>query len=288
MHGNDWASISKPVKINGLSLLVAFFNYIALGVIFAFIFDYQKAFLGPQIIFFLGISYIPLIFFPLTVNRAFVSDISFLGLKKDDFLRTLPFGLTAFLIAGVWQSGILGYCNYLLYPDNDIYFLALGIALLVFFIPFIDLKLARRFNHIPGLITLIGWSLYTYFFPWGDEETAKNMIAATQNPNNYLLITFLISFYIPFVEEFYFRGFVLMYFRNHTLPFVAIILTGLFFGLVHMDPARIVSLSLFSIPVGLMTIHSRSIYPAIWAHAGLNLSAMFSVWIHVQSGLEYN
>lgn len=278
---------APPSEVSGWWLVAAFLYFMILSAAFVSIFGYESVYLGPQVIFILFVSYLPLVVVPWQAALQTSAGIKFLGLSRADFIKTLPYGVAAFLIAGLWQSGIFGYTNIAYHPKWDIVPLSIGIVLLGIVIPLAEIKMCRRYNLVPGLVTLSFWSIYTFYFPWGDEETFEHLFKATQNEPNFLLIAFLISFAVPFAEEFYFRGFILRYFTNRCSPFLAIAATSLLFGLVHMHPALIISLTLYSIPLGMMVYYSRSIYPAIWAHVGLNLSASITVWLYAQYGAEH-
>jgi hypothetical protein len=91
----------------------------------------------------------------------------------------------------------------------------------------------------------------------------------------------MIGIYVPFVEELFFRGFVLRYFfmRLEKKPFLAVFLTATLFGFAHLGIPGMSSLALLAIPLGIMVYFNDSIYPAVFAHAGLNLAGVAMVWL---------
>ncbi|HEY4441349.1 MAG TPA: type II CAAX endopeptidase family protein [Candidatus Elarobacter sp.] len=66
-------------------------------------------------------------------------------------------------------------------------------------------------------------------------ETAVDMLKSAHGPALALFVTFAVVI-APFVEELVFRGFIFNAFLRYTGPAVAIVLSGLLFGVAHGDP----------------------------------------------------
>ena len=80
----------------------------------------------------------------------------------------------------------------------------------------------------------------------------------------------------PVVEELFFRGGVLrVLLRTCRRPWVAIVVSGLVFGLIHMNPAQVVFASFAGILLGWLYWRTRSLIPCMVVHV---LNNSFSVW----------
>jgi len=270
--------IERPAIVRASGLMLAYFAFLMLTVFFTQIFGFEEAFKGPQVIFVTGINYIPLIIIPYFLSRLTSSRIDFLGIGFKDFLRTLPIGLAAFFLAGIWQSGYLEIKDILIYPDWAHYTYVAGFPLIALIIPLIEIKICSGLKITPGLATLLAWGIFAWYFPTGDESTAETIFEAAQNPATFFMISFCIGIIVPFAEEYFFRGFVLRHFMEKNSKYFAALLTGLLFGCAHIGAPTVLTLILFGIPLGIMCAYSKSIYPAIWAHAGLNLAGMIQIW----------
>lgn len=81
----------------------------------------------------------------------------------------------------------------------------------------------------------------------------------------------------PVVEELFFRGGVLrVLLRTCRRPWVAIVVSGLVFGLIHMNPAQVVFASFAGILLGWLYWRTRSLIPCMVVHV---LNNSFSVWL---------
>ncbi len=81
-----------------------------------------------------------------------------------------------------------------------------------------------------------------------------------------------VTVFAPVCEEFLFRGTLLpAQLRNEKIV-MAVIANGLLFGAFHMNPMSFVPLSIVGMFLAHITIYTRSLWPAILAHATLNLS----------------
>ena len=76
--------------------------------------------------------------------------------------------------------------------------------------------------------------------------------------------------FAPLCEEFLFRGFLLPLQRERERVGQAILFNGVLFGALHMNAMGMLSLSLLGAALAALTVRSRSIWPAIACHAGVN------------------
>ncbi|HUY22210.1 MAG TPA: CPBP family intramembrane glutamic endopeptidase [Acidimicrobiales bacterium] len=89
---------------------------------------------------------------------------------------------------------------------------------------------------------------------------------------------------VPVVEELFFRGLVqhalVRVFRRagHVVgPVLAIVVTGVIFGLAHFEPLELLGLATFGAVLAAMAYRFRRLGPCIFAHATFNLIAILSV-----------
>ncbi len=72
----------------------------------------------------------------------------------------------------------------------------------------------------------------------------------------------------PWVEELLFRGAILHRLHSQGFsPWRSIVASALVFGLIHINPAQVFFAFLIGIPLGWVTVCTRSLWPAITAHA---------------------
>ncbi|MCS6937333.1 MAG: CPBP family intramembrane metalloprotease [Candidatus Bipolaricaulota bacterium] len=80
-------------------------------------------------------------------------------------------------------------------------------------------------------------------------------------------------------EELVFRGMVLCGLLARFRPTVAVTLTALLFGLIHVIPLQVLMASVMGLFLGYLVVRTQSIYPAIVAHMVTNF------WATIETGL---
>ena len=112
------------------------------------------------------------------------------------------------------------------------------------------------------------------------------LITAYQSAGIYPLFFFTFIFAAPFLEELFFRGFLLDSLRQSFIgPVLAVIITAVFWGAIHtqyelFEIAFIVGMGLI---LGYARIKTRSIFTPFLMHAMINAIAMFEVAHLVQA-----
>ena len=80
----------------------------------------------------------------------------------------------------------------------------------------------------------------------------------------YLLLVFAVT---PAIcEEVAFRGFILSGFSRNKRTGLAIVFSSLAFGIIHMIPQQVFNATLLGLVLGLLTIRSNSLFPAVLFH----------------------
>lgn len=136
---------------------------------------------------------------------------------------------------------------------------------------------------IQPVIYFLSWVNMQYPFSESYLQFDESQMRLLQNlfTGDHLLV--LTLFHIALVpaicEEVLFRGYILRNFEKSMTPWVAIILSGLIFGLFHVRLTQFIPLATLGMMLAWMTIVTRSLWPAIIAHLVNNGgSALFATW----------
>jgi len=92
-----------------------------------------------------------------------------------------------------------------------------------------------------------------------------------------MMLAVLIGAVAPaFCEELLFRGYLLKYYSMKYDSTQAIIFTSIIFSIIHFNPAALIGIFFIGVALGVLTVYSNSIYPAIMLHFLNNyISIMF-------------
>jgi len=113
--------------------------------------------------------------------------------------------------------------------------------------------------HVPDFLSRINSEIFTSY-------SRKELV----------VLVIIVSITPAICEEVFFRGYVQRTIERK-LGARSIIITGIIFGLYHMQPLNLISLSLLGILFGYVSYRSKSIFPSITAHFTNNLFAVFSL-----------
>lgn len=98
------------------------------------------------------------------------------------------------------------------------------------------------------------------------------------------IFAFLIAVVIaPFVEEIFFRGFVLQTLAKKISPFWGVVLTALIFASVHFEFQSVMPLLILSVILNVLYLKTRSIWPGILFHL-FNNSVAFIMMLLIENG----
>lgn len=98
-------------------------------------------------------------------------------------------------------------------------------------------------------------------------ETSMGEVAfiAERDPLNAVIFAFFVVIGAPIFEELYFRGLFLSKLMKYGSVF-AVVVTGLMFGLYHMNLPQIFPAAILGLVFAFVTVKSRSILPAMLMH----------------------
>ena len=114
------------------------------------------------------------------------------------------------------------------------------------------------------------------------REMFRNMMKIVVKAESVSELFFVIGVaaVIPsFVEELLFRGVIQRTMERMFQPLVAAIITGIIFGVFHLDPFNVVPLIVIGCFLGLLRFRSKSIILPIGAHFLNNLAAVIAVYL---------
>lgn len=111
------------------------------------------------------------------------------------------------------------------------------------------------------------------------EKFFATIASASRSKTDIIMFIIGISAIPAITEEILFRGIILTGLKNSSTAAKAIILSGLLFGIIHLFPPQVVTVSILGIFFGILVIKSRSILTAIWCHFLNNLIIILSIFI---------
>jgi uncharacterized protein len=133
------------------------------------------------------------------------------------------------------------------------------------------------------LIMVLSWLNLQFPFSasYLDFELAQMKIIEDYLRSDHVVLftLFHVAMVPAFCEEVLFRGYVLRNFEKSMLPWTAIILSGLVFGIFHVRLTQLIPLAVLGMLLAWITWHTGSIWPAIAAHFSNNAAAvLFSTY----------
>lgn len=105
-----------------------------------------------------------------------------------------------------------------------------------------------------------------WFFPALPEHAQAALSAMGDSDIPWPLVILAFAVAPAICEEIAFRGFILSGFRNKGRDGLAIIFSGILFGIMHMIPQQAFNAALLGLVIGLLAVRSGSIIPCILFH----------------------
>lgn len=155
-----------------------------------------------------------------------------------------------------------------LWPDVPLG-LAVGVAAQLFLVPLLELPLLP---FVPDLYHKLSRPAHSLLGP-----------ASSSGEAALVFISLLICVGSPFVEEMFFRGLLLrgLLGRLRGLgprlgPAISIVVSGLFFALVHFEPLQFLGLAGFGVVLGLLAWRTGRLGPSMVAHMAFNTTTVIA------------
>jgi membrane protease YdiL (CAAX protease family) len=132
-----------------------------------------------------------------------------------------------------------------------------------------------------GLVAVASASALSMMFGGGQTESqpALELFAGLRDPASQLMVGLSVIVMAPAFEEILFRGFLYRNLRDLIQPVPAMLVTGLLFGLVHLDAALILPLSALGAVLCLAYEKSGSLLVPMAIHSLWNTAQILVVII---------
>jgi len=155
-----------------------------------------------------------------------------------------------------------------------------------------DVRSYVRLRRLPVVETLLAVLITLAFIPTGTfiaaeltrqlnpprwlEEVNAVLFTARTAPE-FLWLVFVVALTPAICEEIFFRGIVQRSFER-VMGWKSVILIGVAFGLFHMQPLGLITLSILGLLFGYFFFRSRSLAPSMAAHAANNFLALYLMY----------
>jgi membrane protease YdiL (CAAX protease family) len=142
------------------------------------------------------------------------------------------------------------------------------------------LRLPERRVRTAGLATValivivVASSILSQFLDAGDEQGLVPKSWDSSRAAPFIANAIVVAVVAPFVEELLFRGLGYGLLTQFVMPLLAILVTGLSFGLAHGLLLGLPVLTIFGITLGWLRRQTGSVYPGMIIHCLFNASAL--------------
>jgi membrane protease YdiL (CAAX protease family) len=109
------------------------------------------------------------------------------------------------------------------------------------------------------------------------REPAEQLTDRATDPFGVAMLVLIVGIGAPIFEEIFYRGLVLRSMERRVGTWPAVVVTGVLFGLSHLQLLQLPALILFGIVAGVLTVRSGRLGPAIAAHVVFNLVAVVTL-----------
>jgi membrane protease YdiL (CAAX protease family) len=100
-----------------------------------------------------------------------------------------------------------------------------------------------------------------------------------------LLMLLMVGIAVPIAEEIFFRGVVYRWLRDKWGVTVGAVVSGIIFGLAHLEPASVIFTILLGIVLAVVYERSRSLWPPILIHVLNNAFALVLLYVLIATGV---
>ncbi len=140
--------------------------------------------------------------------------------------------------------------------------------------PRLGLQPARASALLVGALTPLpfGWAagLALELLGLGDKSSSLKLISDTlraSSTGSFVVLTVVVALLGPFAEELMFRGYMQTRLLERLPAWAAVGVSSLLFALMHLDPVHVLGVFPIGVALGVVAWRSRSLWPAVLAHA---------------------
>ena len=182
-----------------------------------------------------------------------------------------PLWLDALLVIPLWVPLIVGTIVVTRrlgtgHPTRD-----LGIQFATFDLLGIPLGIATQLVFVEGLYRLLeAFGVDSSAL----DEPARELADRADHPIWVVVLVLMVVVGAPFVEEIFFRGLLMRSLQARWNDTVALVVSAVFFGLVHLQVLQLPGLILFGLVAGICAQRTGRLGMSIIAHAAFNATAL--------------
>ena len=130
--------------------------------------------------------------------------------------------------------------------------------------------------------------LIQVFIPSPNYIVDLNNLLQPDSVFGYILLIIAIAIIAPIGEELLFRGFLQQFLEQHWKDITrAILITSLFFSIIHMNPYWFIQIYILGIMLGFLSWKTNSIFPPLILHALNNGTALLFSFIDLEKNSWY-
>lgn len=129
---------------------------------------------------------------------------------------------------------------------------------------------------LAALALLVIWAASAAFSPFLDATEEQGLVPDEWDSSRlgaFIAFFFVVAFVAPFVEELTYRGLGFALLAPYG-TWIAILATGVLFGIAHGLIVALPVLTVFGIAIGWLRARTDSLYPPIFLHATFNGTAL--------------
>ena len=130
--------------------------------------------------------------------------------------------------------------------------------------------------------------LIQVFIPSPNYIVDLNNLLQPESVFGYILLIIAIAIIAPIGEELLFRGFLQQFLEQHWKDITkAILITSLFFSIIHMNPYWFIQIYILGIMLGFLSWKTNSIFPPLILHALNNGTALLFSFLEPEKSSWY-
>ncbi len=219
-----------------------------------------------------GVIAIPVIYFFIALfSGGDISSIEAITNSVQDFNDKSPmfFKYLSFVLPIIVQVGIIIWGIFLIKPNLKSLFTLNGFKITTL------LKIAVVGVGVQTVMSILA-QLISFVLEVFGLGMATVELTMTDDPISYSIFMYFYACILgPVIEEVLYRGVLLQGLRKYNEK-LAIIITSLIFGLMHLNYQQFIFASVLGIVLSAVTLKCNSIYPAIFAHIFVNTTGVLS------------
>jgi membrane protease YdiL (CAAX protease family) len=115
------------------------------------------------------------------------------------------------------------------------------------------------------------------FFDTKDLDRPARELADKAHGAGFLVFAIVIAVGAPVVEELFYRGLLLRSLQRYMAPGLAVVVSGVVFGVTHFELLQLPALVLVGVLLGALALRAGRLGPAIWAHIAFNATTVIAL-----------